>query len=164
MSKKSRLKAIERYVKDYFTYNPETGGIYNQRGARIKTKCSDGYIQLCVTLGDLRTTVRGHRVAWFLYYGVWPKEAIDHIDGCKTNNKLSNMREASRSLNSQNQKMHRNGRPVGVSYLRNDNKWLARAPRRFLDHVADRPTYIGIYRTMEEAGKAVIDYCTKEKK
>lgn len=40
-----------------------------------------------------------HRAAWAIVHGKWPKGDIDHIDGDKSNNKISNLREASRSQN-----------------------------------------------------------------
>lgn len=43
---------------------------------------------------------RAHRIAWFLYYGVDPgKYLIDHIDGVKNNNCISNLRLSTFSLN-----------------------------------------------------------------
>lgn len=43
-----------------------------------------------------------HRVAWFLYYGVWPDTFIDHKNGCPQDNKLQNLRLATRVQNSAN--------------------------------------------------------------
>ena len=42
-----------------------------------------------------------HRVIWALRYGVWPK-VIDHIDGDKLNNSISNLRSVEHSQNMKN--------------------------------------------------------------
>jgi len=43
-----------------------------------------------------------HRVAWALHYGVSDFGMIDHIDGDRTNNRISNLRLASCEINTQN--------------------------------------------------------------
>lgn len=41
-----------------------------------------------------------HRVIWFYFHGVWPKE-LDHIDRNKSNNKLENLRSVTHKENQQ---------------------------------------------------------------
>ena len=36
----------------------------------------------------------GHRLAWFYVYGRWPVNELDHINRDKTDNRISNLREA----------------------------------------------------------------------
>ena len=47
-------------------------------------------------------SVLAHRLAWALHYGEWPDGAIDHINGIKTDNRLCNLRLATRAQNQQN--------------------------------------------------------------
>lgn len=44
----------------------------------------------------------GHRLSWLHYYGVWPTEAIDHINLNKSDNRTANLREANWSSNCAN--------------------------------------------------------------
>lgn len=44
-----------------------------------------------------------HRLAWLIYYGTWPKDQIDHIDGDRSNNRIANLREATHDENCENQ-------------------------------------------------------------
>lgn len=43
-----------------------------------------------------------YRLAWLWMTGVWPLAEIDHIDGDPTNDRFSNLREASRTKNQEN--------------------------------------------------------------
>jgi len=52
------------------------------------------------------------RVCWFLHYGVDLSEHVDHVDLDKSNHRLSNLRDASKSTNGMNR--------VGVSGRKHD--------------------------------------------
>lgn len=43
-----------------------------------------------------------HRVAWLHAYGVWPSGEIDHINQDKSDNRLSNLRDGTKSQNKAN--------------------------------------------------------------
>jgi len=43
-----------------------------------------------------------HRLAWLHVYGEWPKSFIDHINSIKSDNRLENLRSATKSENGQN--------------------------------------------------------------
>lgn len=45
---------------------------------------------------------KAHRVAWAIYYNYLPKGQIDHIDGDKGNNAISNLRDVNNSTNQRN--------------------------------------------------------------
>ncbi|MBD1229107.1 HNH endonuclease [Xenorhabdus griffiniae] len=69
-----------------------------------------------------------HRLAWLLYYGRWPSEFIDHINGDKSDNRIVNLREASNTENSWNSKMRKNNSSgiKGVCWCKSKKKWVAR--------------------------------------
>jgi hypothetical protein len=70
-----------------------------------------------------------HRVAWFLYYGFWPSNHIDHINRNKIDNRLSNLREATNRQNSLNSSPHKDNLYStfkGVSYDKRYKKWVSR--------------------------------------
>lgn len=68
---------------------------------------------------------KAHRVAWYLYYGVWPIKFIDHINGDVSDNRIGNLREVSNRENQQNQVKHRAGKLPGVSFHKKQQKWVA---------------------------------------
>ena len=108
-----------------------------------------GYIRL----GIYNKTYQAHRIAFLYVYGYIPGE-IDHVDGIRTNNWISNLREATRSENGQNLKKARKHNKLGmlgVSYHVNSNKYVARIA------VNKKTTTIGLFQTKEEAHAAYIN-------
>lgn len=91
-----------------------------------------------------------HRLAWLYAHGDWPAGHIDHIDGDKTNNALSNLREATRSQNLQNSRKRRDNTSghKGVSRHTGTGKWLAQIS------VSRRYIYLGLFDTPEAAAAA----------
>ena len=76
-------------------------GIFNFKKTINKianTKDKKGYIRISFN----GKTILAHRLAWFMHYGEWPKNQIDHIDGNKSNNSIKNLRDVSCALNAQN--------------------------------------------------------------
>jgi hypothetical protein len=43
-----------------------------------------------------------HRLAWLYVYGAFPTNVIDHINGCKNDNRIENLREVTQAQNLQN--------------------------------------------------------------
>lgn len=64
----------------------------------------------------LSSQVRAHRVIWKMVYGYEPK-LIDHINQDKTDNRLCNLREVDKAMNSLNRKKKR------ISWDKSRNKW-----------------------------------------
>jgi hypothetical protein len=66
-----------------------------------------------------------HRVIMAMAFGTWPKEDVDHINGCRTDNRLANLRAVSRQENSRNasrSKKNTSGH-TGVSWSEKDKRW-----------------------------------------
>ena len=71
--------------------------------------------------------VQAHRVIWAMTSGAWPLHEIDHINGDPGDNRLSNLRAATRSENGRNVRKHRDAtsRFRGVSWSSRDKRWVA---------------------------------------
>lgn len=93
-------------VRDTLNYDPETGalswkirmGSRAMPGKPITCLDSHGYIVLRLD----RRLYRAHRIAWLHATGAHPEHDIDHINGQRSDNRLSNLRDVPRSINLQN--------------------------------------------------------------
>jgi len=82
------------------------------RGLRNKSKAgrlsgwktNEGYMSVKI----FGRKVQAHHVAYFIQTGEWPKNQIDHIDGNRTNNHISNLRVCTGSENVRNRVMSKN--------------------------------------------------------
>lgn len=98
-----------------------------------------------------------HRLAWMHTYGVWPTEDIDHINSDGTDNRLGNLRLASRSENSTNKGVQRNNRSgrKGVSWHARAGRWQA------CIGVNGRTICLGLFNSVEEAHAAYMRAATE---
>jgi HNH endonuclease len=148
---------IEAHIKRCISYNPETGLLTWVEKYSKYSKCNVGD-----TVGTLNSKLAwhfsfcdkdflSHRVAWFLYYGVWPQKFIDHKDKDPTNNKLINLREANRVQNSANRKPSYLGssKYLGVCYSKATNKWQVSigSPRKYLGQFTTEKEAALVYNT-----------------
>jgi hypothetical protein len=70
-----------------------------------------------------------HRVIWALQYGEWPDRDIDHINGDRADNRILNLRLATRAENARNRGANKGTASLyaGVSWHGASRKWRARA-------------------------------------
>jgi hypothetical protein len=119
-------------LQEILAYDQETGVFRWRVDLTPKTKAgsvagslskSRGYIGICVN----RRTYFAHRLAWLYVYGEWPAQFIDRIDGDRSNNRLSNLREASRAENQQNRRINSNNSSglKGIYFDGCTGKWRA---------------------------------------
>lgn len=94
--------------------------------------------------------VLAHRVVWALSYGYWPRALIDHINGDRADNRLSNLREATYSdnvCNSARSKRNSSGYK-GVFACSQPGKWRARICKN------GKSVNLGSFRSAKEAHAA----------
>jgi hypothetical protein len=149
---KVRKLPSKAFLDQVLKYDPDTGEIYwrvrpvtlftlgtskdrprsaehacnqwNSRWAGKSAAClkSDGYRYMHL---NYRTELV-HRVAWKIMTGADPIE-IDHIDGNRSNNKWSNLRNGTKSDNLRNVALKSNNTSGhhGVSFSKRQQKWIA---------------------------------------
>jgi hypothetical protein len=150
------LPTFER-VKELLHYNPDLGvftWLANKIGVKAGRiagcKKDNGYIAIRID----GTLFFAHRLAWLYMTGEAPSEIIDHIDGDRSNNKFSNLREATQKQNSENhQRLLANNTSGyrGVYYQKQTKKWVAQIGHR-------RKTYnLGSFLTPEDAARRAME-------
>lgn len=134
-------------------YDPDTGILTwkPREDVRWNKRYAGRQAFSCVSRGYHTGTIFGvhykaARVIWKLVHGSDP-EVLDHIDGDKTNNRLSNLRNVTQSDNTKNRANYKNntsGYP-GVSWVVRLQKWQVTSGG------SKNRKYHGVYADLEEA-------------
>jgi len=155
-------KEDEDYIRENLRYDPETGHLWwtkpseSKQGRRRLDKPTGtvhkrhGYVVFNIGLSEGRVLCRAHRIAWFLHYGSWPKDMLDHINGIRNDNKIENLRAATPKENDRNRKSYKecSSKYKGVSWDKRCQKW-----RSYIKFNL-RQKHLGIYTSEEEAARA----------
>jgi hypothetical protein len=146
-----------------FEYDPETGNLFRKVRTAHRTKIGDivgslnSYRYLKASVNNKQYAV--HRLVWFIYYGYWPKDQIDHLNRNGSDNRIDNLREVSQSENLKNKRKQSNNTSgvVGVCWDIRHNKWRAKITEN------RRIIHLGRFDTFEEAVEArraaEVKYC-----
>jgi len=143
-------------VHRLFDYDPATGIIINRTTRAYNAlkgevagylNNTDGYIYIKVN----EKAYKAHRLAWFYVYGYFPENGLDHINRIKTDNRIVNLREATKSCNAKNCKININNTSgiTGVSWHKRDKKWQVR-----IHDQNHKLLHIGYFDLLLEAAKA----------
>lgn len=140
-------------VEKLLRYDPGTGEFFwrvsssrTKAGSRAGTVNGHGYVQIQIS----SRLYQAHRLAWLLTHGVMPEGQIDHINGDRSDNRLTNLRLATPSLNQCNR--------GATSNNRTGFKGVHRHRRRFAAQIwhEGKKNHLGSFPTPEAAHAA---YC-----
>ena len=143
-------------LKQHLSYDPLTG-LFTRliaKSTSVKigniagSKDKQGYITLMVC-GKL---YKAHRLAWLYIHGKWPTNEIDHINGNKADNRLSNLRDVERWINMHNQGLRKNNTSGFKGVCRKGKKWSA------VIKINKKIHWLGVYETPELANIARQNY------
>lgn len=150
-------------LRKLLAYDPETGLLtwkpraagpqsWNTRyagAAALNCVHADGYRKGRI----YKVLLRAHRVAWAVHHGSWPENHIDHINGDRADNRISNLRNVTRQENQKNMRLpsdNTSGR-IGVWWHKKNKKWVAEIKS------AGRKRHLGSFTRFEDACKARAD-------
>jgi len=143
-------------VREALSYDASTGvlrwlidiGTRARAGRAAGNVCGSGY--LAIGLGGVRS-IPAHRIAWALSHGSWPELEVDHINGCKTDNRLVNLRLVTTGENHQNMRSARRDNATGVlGVSRRGNRFRAQI------QVGGKKHWLGEHATLEQARTAYV--------
>ena len=134
------MKKIDiEYLKSRFEYSPESGKLqwkevsesFSSRYKSWNSKNADkeaGYLYQgyrYVRIDGKNMLV--HRICYAIYYGEFPINIIDHLDGDKLNNKILNLGASNPESNARNAKLNIKNRSglSGVAWSDRDRVWYA---------------------------------------
>lgn len=94
-----------------------------------------------------------HRLAWLYTYGYLPDNQVDHINGVRNDNRVANLRLATKSQQAQNKAVYSNSttKLPGVAVHKASGKYAARI------NVNGKQIWLGVFDTVEEAWKARVE-------
>lgn len=132
-----------------FNYNAETGIFTRKNGKVVGSWDVHGY--KTVRIG--RRSYKLHRLAWLYVNNIWPHGDIDHINGVRYDNCISNLRDVSRQVNLQNQRkptsINKSTGVLGVYPTRVGTFYAAIS-------INNKKKHLGTFETMQEASEAYL--------
>lgn len=142
-------------LRELLCYDPETGALCwikptsnVVKPSQIIRPNSHGYVTVRLDGG----LYRAHHLAWFYMTGAWPKGDVDHKNLDRSDNRWTNLREASVAQNRANTgcRSHNKSGLKGVQKAHGANRWNARIT------VDSKTRYLGSFKTPLEAHAAYV--------
>ena len=141
---------------DLMNYDSETGIFTWSKSRRgvivgkpLGTSNGFGYLRITV----LGQSVYAHRLAWMFVHGSMPECQIDHINGDRSDNRISNLRSVTCAQNLQNKirpQSNSKSSVLGVSWHEKGKKWQS--------HIAKegKRIYLGLFESIDDAKQAYL--------
>lgn len=142
-------------LRQLVRYDPATG-IFTNIAPRKKVRVgvvagnvdsSSGYRLMCVD----RSRHYAHRLAFLYMTGSLPAHMVDHLNGDRSDNRWSNLRDAPRVINQQNMRGPMTGTASGLlGAFKKRNRWESRI------RINGRVMRLGTFGTAQAAHEAYV--------
>ena len=154
----------QKYLQSILNYDKDTGEFTwkVRKGARALqntvagTLDNTGYIHITID----KKVYQAHRLIWMYLYGQFPTEFLDHKNGNKSDNRLTNLRESTRAENGINRPKQSNNKSgyKGVYFHKQSNSYRAKIT------IDQKVKILGNHKTPEKAYLAYVNYCKEHLK
>lgn len=136
-------------LKELFYYDPETGNLINrisrnynaQKNTIAGTLNAEGYRVIHIR----KRIYFAHVLVWVYITGTYPPNELDHKNRNRSDNRIENLRKATRSQNKANTNFPKPTKSGFVGVVLNGRKWAAKIK------VDQKRIYLGTFDTPEEA-------------
>lgn len=142
-------------IKDYLSYDPDTGIFTRKKlpgrgGVYASPVVGNLSVRGYREIRHMGVLYRAHLLAWWWVYGELPPPGfeIDHVNGNRDDNRIANLRLASRAQNNANARAKRNRKLRGVFFDKQTKTWRAKIG------VDYRQIHLGRHPTAEQAARA----------
>jgi len=169
----NRLPPIE-YLSECFDYDKDTGVLTWQNrpeshfvtqskhkrfstlsaGKEVGTVDGSGYKVVMLTYKGEHKSYRVHRICYALCFGDTDK-IIDHINGDRQDNRISNLRAVDYRINVANQSVPKSSGLKGACWDKNKKRWVAQISVNY------RKVHLGRFDTESEAHAAYVEAAEK---
>jgi len=138
---KVRDRSLFRRNQDYLSWN--TKFAWSCVGGMPRP---DGYLGTKI----FNVPYMVHRIVWAMYHGENTGYEIDHVNGDRSDNRITNLRAVHSSVNSRNKCRHRNNSSgvAGVHWSLDANKW------RVSIGVSGEKVNLGLFTSLDDAAAA----------
>ncbi|AVX38533.1 HNH endonuclease [Yersinia massiliensis] len=145
-------------LKELLHYEPDTGVftwlVYRSFRAVAgsvagRTNMTTGYIEIQI---DGRR-YKGHRLAWLYMTGEQASGHIDHVNEVKVDNRIGNLRVATRAENKRNVGITKANTSGAKGVYKQGNRWIAQA------QMDGKKYRLGSFMCVDDAAKAYDSFC-----
>lgn len=142
----NNMELTQELVRELFEYKEDGTLIHKRAHGNVKVGTEAGGVnkQGYREMRVFNKLCKAHRIIFLYHHGYLPK-MLDHINGVRTDNRIENLRECTRSQNNANSKGTAASGYKGVYKI--GRKWRARLT------VAGKAVYLGNYSDIETAAQ-----------
>lgn len=126
-------------------YEPTTGKVFSVWGGEITNINTSGYVNMVLCDNGKRYYLRAHHFAYFWVNGEFDGE-LDHINGVKHDNRITNLRIATTQQNAFNRT-----KAKGYYWNKARNKWVAQIK------IEGKSKHLGSFNTEGEARQCYLE-------
>lgn len=148
--KKPDQEWLDAILENYY-YVRYYGEVASKKNGNIQKGISSNQYRVFQAWSNgKKKTFQLHHVIWFFEHGEWPTQGIDHINGNKTDNRHTNLRQCTTRENIQFYHTSRktSSKYMGVSFYAPQSKWSVVVGNK------GKTQYIGRYACEKDAARA----------